>query len=206
VFNRRLFLSVILFAMPASADLLQVAVSGTFGSTVPTTALTGSGATWVLTFDVDSQAATGSAGNAVAEPPSNLTYVLNNSPVPGVTFNESALVFQDTAHGGGLGVIIATSDFSAVVDFIAVGSQQLFSDVSSLNILTGAFDAADFTIQVGADVPDLLQTASILITDLSTVPEPHSNLLLGTVFVMAGSAFLFKRRRGSAAPRERSQG
>ena len=56
--SRRLFLSLILVAMPASADLLQVAISGTFSSTMIPTDLTDSIATWVLTFDVDSQATT----------------------------------------------------------------------------------------------------------------------------------------------------
>jgi hypothetical protein len=100
MFNRRLFLSLILVAMPASADPLEVAISGTFGSGVPTTDLTPSGATWVLTFDVDSQATAAPIG-AIADGVSNLKYVLNNSPVAGVQFNESALAFKDTADGEG---------------------------------------------------------------------------------------------------------
>ena len=44
MFSRRLFLSLILVAMPASADLLQVSVSGTFDSSTTGTALTAPGA------------------------------------------------------------------------------------------------------------------------------------------------------------------
>jgi hypothetical protein len=206
MFNRRLFLSLILVAIPASADLLQVAISGTFDGTVATTELAAPDVSWVLTFDVDSQATVNGKGDAVAEP-SNPTYVLNNIAVSGVQFDEVVLLFQDTADGGGVKVTIASSNYSAVVGFQFVGSPQLFSDVPNPNILTGAFDTA-----IGSDL-DLLtqlfqqadtQTASIVITDLSPVPEPRANLLLGTV--LAATAFLLRRRLRPAAPRNESQG
>jgi hypothetical protein len=103
--------------------------------------------------------------------------------------------------------IITNSDFSTVFSLDFVESQQLFSGVSDPELQPGPYDTeltGDLVISVNnRDEDD--QTASILITDLSPVPEPHSNLLLGTMLAVAGTAFLFKRRRGSAAPDGRSQ-
>ena len=122
-----------------------------------------------------------------------MTYVLNNNPVSGVRFNVSHTVFVVTADGGGKGTKIVNSEDSTSVSFDFMGSQQLFSGVPNPEIQPGSYDTAltgDLLIAVNDHIQDD-QTATIVITDLSAVPEPHSNLLLGTVFVMAGSAFLF---------------
>jgi hypothetical protein len=209
MFSRRLFLSLMLVAMPASADLLQVAISGTFDNHVPTTVLMAPNVTWLLTFDVASQA-TADPGGGANEVGSNLTYVLNNNPVSGAFIDDGPIYFPDAAAGGGVEIVITTSDFSNTAFFGFNGTPQLFSGVSNPEILTGSFDSINgHNLNIGASGPNQptqSQTAFITITDLSPVPEPHSNILLGTVFVLAGSALLFKRRRGSAAPRERSEG
>jgi hypothetical protein len=179
MFSRRLFLSLILVAMPASADLLQVAISGQCDDTVPTTELTAPNSTWVSTVDVDSQAMA-IGGVAAVDHESNLTYVLNNNPVSGIKCAASQTIFFDTAEGGGLSTATSNSDGSAPFGFDFVGSQQLFSGVSNPEILTGSFDTAvGPDLELNGDDSKPLQTASILITDLSIVPEPYSNLLQG---------------------------
>jgi hypothetical protein len=206
MFKRRLFLSLILIAIPASADVLQVAVSGTFDNLAPTTDLSSPGASWELTFDVDSQPSTGSPGPfAFVTTGSNLEYDLNGSAVPDLSFAAVNPVQFDTSFTNG-GVYVSLQGFESTADF-SFGAQQLFSgSTSAPEIYTGPFPVTSSSLTgqgLIGDVEVSPNATSIVITDLSATPEPSTNLLLGTG--LAGTAFLLKRRRRFAAPREGSR-
>lgn len=208
MFKRGLFLNLILVAIPASADLLQVAVSGTFDNAAPVTSVSRPNVPWVLMFDVDSQPSVQESAPAnFTVPVSNPAYILNTTAVAGVTTDQ--VTFFTSSGGGGLFVNFIDGDTE---DSLNVAGSQLFSGATANPVLApGTFDTlVSDNLQIvdaSAGVDDNLMPdiTSLVITDLSPVPEPRSNLLLGTMLAVTGTAFLFKRRRGPAAPDERSQ-
>jgi hypothetical protein len=201
--SRRLFLSMMLVAMPAFADLLQVAVSGTFDSSTTVTDLTAPSATWAITFDIDSQPTLSPwVPDTFLALISNLEFDLDGAAVSGTTVN-AGVVFNDVAAGGdfSIGLLDTPGDD---VSFQFSGSRQAFSgSLGAPEIVPGTFDIGTTGLFINGRPAASPTTSSIVITDLSPVPEPHATLLLGTVLCGAG---LLLRRRRSAAPREESKG
>jgi hypothetical protein len=210
MFNRRLFLSLMLVAIPASADLLQVAVSGTFDQYPPVTEVSSPFTTWAITFDIDSQPTVASSDpdDDFYAPGSNLAFDLNGVAVSGVSL-DGDVYFDTTTLDTGMVISVKDSD-NDMVDFRTKGPLLFSGDTANPEILTGTFDPqSSFALFQLSDETQISSTADInegpiTITDLSAVPEPRANLLLGTV--LAGFAFLLRRRIGLSASRKESQG
>jgi hypothetical protein len=207
MFSRRLFLSLILVAIPASADLLQVAVSGTFDGSAPVSDISAPNVTWEITFDIDSQPSVVDAEPDDFEASvSNVVFDLNGvGPVSGVSISDNNVIFDDSRRGGG-----AEFDVDSRADgasyLMQIHGDPLYSGTTSNpEIAAGPFATSGGIISItSAGATDYgITTNSTVITDLSPVPEPRANLLLGTV--LAGSAFLLERRKRSAPPRQESQ-
>lgn len=204
MFNRRLFLSLILVAMPASADLLQVAVSGTFDGSTAVTDLTSPNAAWAITFDIDSQPTLSPwVPDTFLALISNLEFNLAGAAVSGTRVN-AGVVFNDVAAGGDFSIGLLSASGNDELSFLFSGSQQAFSgSLDDPEILPGTFDIGTTALFVNSEPTASPATSSIVITDLSAVPEPRADLLLGTV--LAATLFLIRRRLWPAAPRETSQ-
>jgi hypothetical protein len=204
MFQRRLFLSLVLIAIPASADVLQVAVSGVFENVTVTTPLDAQNAPFKITFDIDSQPTpTESAPSYFGANASNLEYDLNHSAVLGASLLGPALL-QDASDSGELSLAIFGGGSEIDLGFIT--PDQLYSGTTSNpEILTGTLVTSSTAAEVsgpGGDSTANPGEDSIVITDLPT-PEPGADLLLGTG--LTGAALLLRRRRRFAAPREGSQ-
>jgi hypothetical protein len=209
MFDRRLFLSLILVAIPASADLLQVALSGTFDGNAPVSDISAPNATWEITFDIDSQPSVVDADPDDFEASvSNVVFDLNGGgPVSGVFIPNYNVRFEDSHRGGGAEFNVA-SDADGASYLMQIDGDPLYSGTTSNpEIAAGPFATSGGNISIlssSAGEADYSVTPnSTVITDLSPIPEPHANLLLVTA--LAGTAFLLKRRRRSAAPRQESQ-
>jgi hypothetical protein len=192
MFKRRLFLSLILIAIPASADVLQVEVSGQFSAFSGQTDFGASNATWALTFDVDSQPIPTDSGlDGFTATGSNLEYDLNGQAVDASFAAVQPLLFNTPVTEGGFKVSLQDSDGSTAN--FSFEAQQLFSGATSApEILTGTFTVTDSSVQ-GPHFAAPLNATSITITDLSATPEPPTGILMGTV--LAGAVFLSKRRK-----------
>jgi hypothetical protein len=214
MFKRRLFLSMILVAIPASADLLQVAVSGQFNGPALSTTLGAEGATWAITFEIDSQPAgiialAGPDGTGFATSPSSLEYDLNGSAVTETFFNGPSFFLDPSQPSdnkfnkeSNLAVFIE-DDAGDSVFFDFVGNQLFSGSPSNPEILTGTCDILAGTNAQIEDPDDddgnetvNIGASSIVITDLST-PEPGAVVLFGTV-LLATASRLKRRHRKTA--------
>jgi hypothetical protein len=199
MFSRRLFLGLMLFAIPASADLLQIAISGTFGDNVPTSTLSAPDTSWTITFDIPALQAADTLGSFGGVGVTNFEYEFNNNLV---TTGHADPEFEGVADGAEFQEYL--NDGTTPVLFVLGLSTQLYSEsATNSEILTGSFAVlagTDFTyVSVVTDAYYTLNAGPIVITDLSAVPEPGAVILLGTVVLAVVFASRLRRRRRSAA-------
>jgi hypothetical protein len=199
MFSRRLFLGLMLFATPASADLLQIAVSGTFGDNVPTSTLSAPDTPWSITFDIPALQAADTFDAFSGVGVTNFEYEFNNKLV---TTGYDDPEFEGVADGADLQEYL--NDGTTPVLFELGLSTQLYSEsATNSEILTGSFAVvagANITyVSVVTDAFYTLNAGPIVITDLSAVPEPGAVILLGTVVLAVVFASRLRRRRRSAA-------
>jgi PEP-CTERM motif len=204
MFSRRLFLSLILVAIPASADLLQVEISGKFDGSAPVSDISAPNVTSAITFDIDSEPTVDPFSDSFETPVSNVVYDLNgDGPVSGVNIYGD-VTFYDSSKGGGAAFTVNSHAGGAGYSIDVQGDQLYSGSTSNPEFVAGPFNTSgDAYVYFDSGVSAEVRTNSIAITDLSPVPEPHTNLLLGTV--LAATAFLLRRRRRLVAPREESQ-
>jgi hypothetical protein len=197
MFSRRLFLGLMLFAIPASADLLQIEVSGTFDGTAPVTTLSAPNTPWTIIFDIPSlQPDTGDFFNGTGA--SNFEYELNNKLV---TTAKQEPAFEGGAEAAELQVYL--DDGATPINFVLRSSSQLYSEsATNSEILTGSFAVVagtDTFVNIVTDAYYAPNAGPIVITDLSAVPEPGAVILLGTIVLAVVFASRVRRRRRSAA-------
>lgn len=186
----------------APAASYKASFSGMFDASAPATAFSSPGASWSVSFDLDSNPIPLSGlpdgvkdGMYTTVPFANFNYQLN-----GVASAQAQyLVLYSTAGEGGLSVFFSDVFFSQprVYEALELFGPQIYSGPeSSPTILTGIFP----TFSVGR--PDSVQIASNWVlypqgnTVITVVPEPGTGLMLLTG-ALALSAFACRRAASS---------
>lgn len=182
-------------ASRAGAETLLVTASGTFTSSTPSSTISQPGATFSLSFDVDSNPSVFNPvlGSDFSVVPSTFSYTINGSPS---TEPLGSVTFFNQSLEGLFSVCFDTpcSDTAAPpFGIIFAGDQAYSGSELSPMILTGTY-TVDPTMS-GIDVNDISYpfstVSSVAITSATTpsaIPEPSSFLLLGTGLLgMAGT-------------------
>jgi hypothetical protein len=190
-------------APAAHAASYNVSFSGVFDATAPTTAFSSPGASWSVSFDIDSNPVPMAglpdgvlAGRHTTVPFTHFSYQLNGAASASAQY----LTLYSTANEGGLSVFFSDVFLSDPIEYEALelfGPQIYSGPESSPSILTGAFptfraDGRD-SVQLASGGALYAQGASVI----AIVPEPGTGLMLLTGALALGA--VARRRIGRAA-------
>ncbi|MGB6942660.1 MAG: hypothetical protein WBE37_09715 [Bryobacteraceae bacterium] len=155
----------------ASADTLDVSVSGQFSSSDTAGPLVSPDGTFNLSFQVDSNP-TPEAGsvtvNSFDVPITGFSYTLDGTPI---SVTPSEITFETLANGGLFNVTFG-SGLSAE-DFSFEGDQAFSGTTAAPTFSAGSFSVSEWTYSDGNGNYDI-ETPTSLNAQIAPVPEPSS--------------------------------
>ena len=187
----------------SSAQIIDYSITGTFGSSVPSTLVSAPNATFDIQFSLPAQQPPNQFTNAFDVFFTDESFALNGQTI--FSGQSSRALF-----GLGLGTPTDALDVylpSQYNDgFFFDDFQRLFSgSVSNPTLIPASFDFNSPTVDIANGLGTTPYTlANAQVTATVAVPEPPPLALLGTATFLSASSLFFRQRRMGLAPQNRS--
>jgi hypothetical protein len=170
---------LILYCMPARADIISYSGGGTFSASTASSAFSGPGETWGFSFQADSNPTVLEFGNGGFNFAfSNFSYFLSDSPV---AIMPTFIRFFSPGNGGGFEICFNGTTVANCTDGfgnVSFSSPMYSGTTSAPTLLPGTF-AMDLGVAVNSIGYDLGSTT----VQATAVPEPSSLPMFATVLV-----------------------